>query len=76
MCASAHRSLAARWMLTHPARTIKKGMIMPNTTRATVLSADEDLAHLTGGHFSIVVIAALGIACAQLASVVAMLMHL
>ena len=49
---------------------------MPNTTRATVLSADEDLAHLTGGHFSIVVIAALGIACAQVASVVAMLMHL
>jgi hypothetical protein len=59
-----------------PGTQIKKGMIMPNMTRATVLSADEDLAHLTGGHFSIVVIAALGIACAQVASVVAMLMHL
>ena len=49
---------------------------MPKAFRTTVLTADEDFAHLTGGHFSIVVIAALGIACAQVASVVAMLMHL
>jgi hypothetical protein len=59
-----------------PGTQIKKGMIMPNTTRATALSVDEDFARLTGNHHAIVIIAALGIACAQVASVVAMLMHL
>jgi hypothetical protein len=51
-------------------------MIMPNASRATAITVDDDFAHLTGNHHAIVILAALGIACAQVASVVTMLMHL
>ena len=46
------------------------------TASGVSTTLDEDLAHITGGHYSIVIIAALGLGFAQLASVVGMLMHL
>jgi hypothetical protein len=65
-------------MLAAPLCTIG-GMIMPNEPTAAGAPSstlDEDLAHISGGHYSIVIIAALGIGCAQLASLIGMLMHL